>query len=306
MVSFRLYTGEIMNNNDEKNLPSFDEEVNSKPQEALVVQNLNTTNTALEAFEQRESLFKKVLAAAISSTSPKDWVDQDGKPYLQASGAERVSMRFGVQIFGVTQERQNFSDAKGDYYIFVTKGSASFGQASAIETMGTCSSRDKFFGRAKGQLRAVEDVDMANIMKKSYTNFTVNAITRLLGIRALTWDELAQYGIRREGAGTVSYRKPPSSSSSLPRQQENPAPQQDKSPQQDKQKKPYWQSEWKGKSYINAYQGRHFTDVFLIQAGFKRGNKEGVWYTEFDINKMLELDVEFVKAEKFLNDEGGV
>jgi len=73
-----------MNNSE---LPDFVQEVNS-PQLPAVVQDSQMVvsqdyDHALANFERREALFKKVLQVAISATTPKDWVNQDGKPYLQ-------------------------------------------------------------------------------------------------------------------------------------------------------------------------------------------------------------------------------
>ena len=43
---------------------------------------------ALKIAERNEQLAKKIKLIAIKQTNPKDWVDQDGKPYLQSTGAE--------------------------------------------------------------------------------------------------------------------------------------------------------------------------------------------------------------------------
>jgi hypothetical protein len=50
------------------------------------------------------------------------------------------------------------------------------------------------------------EVDETNIMKAAYSNMMVNGITRLLGIRNLTWEQLEKYGINKDGVSKVEYR----------------------------------------------------------------------------------------------------
>jgi hypothetical protein len=274
-------------------LPDYSEEVNQPQSTAMTISEGPRHESALQAFEQREALFSKVLGAAISATSPKDWVDQDGKPYLQASGAERVGVRFGIQIFGVNQTREDVSDAKGSYYVIKTTGKASFGDASVIEAMGVCTSRDKFFGRSKGNLKAMEDVDLGNIMRKSYTNFEVNAITRLLGIRALTWEELERHGIKRSGANSVSYKK-----DTTHQTQSQPV---SSATVKDGDKKPFWK--WTandGSEWISAITGTHFGASFLESLGMRLGKKEGMYNSKFNDQMLSALEQEYKEAESIL------
>jgi hypothetical protein len=58
--------------------------------------------------------------------------------------------------------------------------------------MGTCGQRDRFFGydSKTKSYKDTADIDETNVMKASYSNFTVNAITHLLGLRNLTWEQL--------------------------------------------------------------------------------------------------------------------
>jgi hypothetical protein len=55
-------------------------------------------------------------------------------------------------------------------------------------------------------LLPAEDVDQPNVRKAAYTNFLVNAITRTLGLRNLTWEQLGEFGFSRERASSVTFR----------------------------------------------------------------------------------------------------
>ena len=43
--------------------------------------------TIISRSEKQVEVLKKVLGVAIKRTNPSDWIDQQGKPYLTASGA---------------------------------------------------------------------------------------------------------------------------------------------------------------------------------------------------------------------------
>ena len=72
--------------------------------------------------------------------------------------------------------------------------------------MGTCSQRDAFFAKAKGEWLDSIEVDETNIMKASYSNFVVNGITHLLGLRNLTWEQVVNAGIDKSKVLKVDYQ----------------------------------------------------------------------------------------------------
>lgn len=219
------------------------------------VLDLEPASDALEIIERRNKLWEKVMAVAIKSTSTSDWIDQDGKPWLQGSGSEKVARRFGVRIFDIEQVREDLEDDRGKYYLYTTMGKVSLpGVQDIIEVIGTCSSRDKFLGtnNDESKYRKYEDVDVGNIKKKSYTNFVGNGITRLLGLRNLTWEDLGKYGISSKGKTKVSYDKGKKKSSI-------------------KEKgSPVWDWETpEGEHLLYAKLGKHFSKEFLETLSMK-------------------------------------
>lgn len=254
---------------------------------------------ALDIIESRNALFQRVMQVAISATSQGDWIDQEGKPYLQASGAEKVARRFGVRIYDVEIERENLSDDNGQYYLYTVTGKAAIGNGrESIESIGTCSSRDKFFGRAYGKNKPMQDVDIGNVKKKAYTNFMGNAITRLLGIRNLSWDDLSKYGINRSGKPGVTYQSKGAKAAET----------KASAKAAEGSKKPYWTSDWKGKVYLHARVGQHYDEDFLVNLGMKKSQKtEGLYSIEATPEIEQALEEEFVAADETLavQQEGG-
>jgi len=157
--------------------------------------------------EKQVKVLEKILAIAIQRTNHHDWTDMQGKPYLTSSGAEKLMPLFGVSLSDTVSNKTYSKDEKGDYYIYQYKGTF-FWKGGSIEALGACSSRDKFFAwDSKAQtFKALPEVDETNIMKAAYSNMMVNGITRLLGIRNLTWEQLKKYGIDKNQVSKVEYR----------------------------------------------------------------------------------------------------
>ena len=172
----------------------------------------NIVAIAAHAEERLEAL-DKIKKVALKITNANDWVDENGKPYLQGSGAEKVARIFGVswRIFEPTEE-----DLGGGYYIITYKGEFAVGGA-IISAIGTRSSKDPFFKKYKyvGQGENKErielpasEIDKGDVKKAAYTNLLANGITRLLGIRNLTYEDLEKYaGIKQDRVTKVEYKK---------------------------------------------------------------------------------------------------
>lgn len=173
----------------------------------------NIVAIAAHAEERLEAL-DKIKKVALKLTNTNDWVDEGGKPYLQGSGAEKVARIFGVswRIFEPTEE-----DLGGGHYIITYKGEFAVGGA-IISAIGTRSSKDGFFKKYKWvgeegtRKQKVElpasEIDKGDVKKAAYTNLLANGITRLLGIRNLTYDDLKQYaGITKDQVTVIDYKK---------------------------------------------------------------------------------------------------
>lgn len=152
---------------------------------------------------------KAVMQAVIKATNEQDWVDQDGKPYLMASGAEKIAPFFNAGIKDMTFTKDFGKDEKGEWYRYIYNATAFVKNKGVIvhemPVIGTCSSRDKFFGKKDGEYKSLTEIDISNIQKKARTNCYVNGISRILGLRNLTWAELEAAGLRRGKTPAVNY-----------------------------------------------------------------------------------------------------
>jgi hypothetical protein len=162
-----------------------------------------------EQAEKRVMALNKIKKAALLATNARDWTDQNGNPYLQCSGSEKVARVFGIawkidEPIMETEESGHFSYTYKGYFTVA---------GATIEAIGTRSSKDPFFKRytGKGDDRKElppSEMDKGDLKKAAYTNLLGNGITRLLGLRNLTWPELAEYaGITKDQVGRVDYKK---------------------------------------------------------------------------------------------------
>jgi hypothetical protein len=169
-----------------------------------------------EQAEKRLAALVKIKMVALKATNPGDWVNENDNPYLQASGGEKVGRIFGIswRISEPTKE-----DLGGGHYAFTYTGEFLL-WGSVITAVGTRSSKDPFFKKYKyaGDERVelpVSEIDPGDVKKAAYTNLIANGVTRVLGIRNLTWEDLKQYaGISKEQVRSVQYKKGGKSTSS--------------------------------------------------------------------------------------------
>jgi hypothetical protein len=182
-------------------------------QEAIIplqAEIIDTADDILVVAQRRCELAGRMIEMALKRTNYLDWVNQQGKPYLIHSGAEKVARLFGVSLRNIETKKEWAEDTLGRYYIYKTTGTAFLGRLDSIEALGTCSQRDKFFAYdgKKKTWKDTAEIDETNIMKASYTNFVVNGITHLLGLRNLTWEQLKAAGITQDRVQAVEYKTP--------------------------------------------------------------------------------------------------
>lgn len=156
-----------------------------------------------EYAEKRVEAIKRIKRAALAVTSNYDWVSQNEKPYLQVSGAEKIARLFGISWRIDEPEKTTTEDG---HYSYIYKGYFSLG-STIIEAIGSRGSKDPFFSKSHGKDIPPSEINENNVRKAAYTNLLGNGITRLLGLRNLTWEDLKVSGIEKSKVGRVEYKK---------------------------------------------------------------------------------------------------
>lgn len=181
---------------------------------------LDMTEDILAAANRRIAQLDQIVTLALKRTNSNDWIDQQGKPYLTCSGAEKIARLFGVNWRGVKAEKIISSDEQGQFYFYEFSGEFCLGRDS-IYAVGTCSQKDAFFSKSKEGTKPLSEIDETNIRKAAYSNMIVNGVTRILGIRNLTWEQVKSAGIDPSKAAKITYDKKSQSESKISQAQFN-------------------------------------------------------------------------------------
>lgn len=162
--------------------------------------------------EARIDAVIKIKQMALKTTNASDWCDQAGKPYLQVSGAEKVANLFEVSWSFLSPE-PIYEEEPDGHYTFTYRARFELGRRF-IEVEGSRSSKDGFFTQNEwhGQVKTPKDVkdrdNKRDVKMAALTNLLGNGITRILGIRNLTYEDLKQFaGLTKEQIGKVEYKK---------------------------------------------------------------------------------------------------
>jgi len=156
--------------------------------------------------ERRVEAVRTIERAALRMTNHYDWVDMNGRPYLTATGAEKMGALFGISITDLQVEEVQRKDDRGEWIEFVAKARFSMGSRQ-IEAIGTASTRSKLFGWAKGELKPIEEVDLPSIRKAAISNCKRNGILTLLGLRSPTYEDLKAAGVDVSKIARVEFQK---------------------------------------------------------------------------------------------------
>lgn len=146
----------------------------------------------IQKLEKNIDLFNWIKIVSLKLTKESDWVFQNkNSPYLMDRGAENVAIAWGIDIFNVVLRQEWAEDEKGRYYSYVATGKAySKKLGRYVEDIGVCSQRDKLFGMVGGEFKEIEQVDMANIRRKTITNLYNRLIKRCVGLTNVTKEDL--------------------------------------------------------------------------------------------------------------------
>jgi len=159
--------------------------------------------------EQRIDAVIKIKKMALKVTNPRDWTDQGGNPYLQVSGAEKIANLFNISW----RIDEPICETEDDgHFTFTYVGTFTI-PGRSIQVTGSRSSKDPFFKKYEWKdnvktEKPISAIDRRDVKMAAMTNLLGNGITRLLGIRNLTYPDLEAFaGIKKDQVGKVDYKK---------------------------------------------------------------------------------------------------
>ena len=178
------------------------------PERTEIVEDMPVENIINDAFierlEKATTLYQsRYLPLCFKLTNEADWVNHgkadQPKFSLQASGAEKLCNPFGITWERPVVHRHDREDTKGKYYEYEIEGIVHCRTLARYGWFtGNCDSRDKFF-TARG------DFSEGDIRKSAFSNWVVNAVTRLVGMRNPSPEMLAKAGLDLKKVTAIDY-----------------------------------------------------------------------------------------------------
>jgi hypothetical protein len=140
---------------------------------------------------------------------PGDWVifgnEDTRKAEIGFAGANRIGSTLGISFKNWNAEKIKESDDKGEYYRWEFTCDASF-RNTEIRVYGRASSRDKFFGKAHGEYKALSDIKEDDIKCAAMRAAKKEGVRDLLGLHHMDPEFLTKYGVSLSGAGGHSFK----------------------------------------------------------------------------------------------------
>jgi hypothetical protein len=165
------------------------------------------TEDIVAQFESGIAVYKRFVAAAYRLTRETHWIDhgREGNPKyaLQAPGAEALMNPLGISYGEPHIWKEDTRDDKGTFYIYWCEGimeSRTLGRKGYY--YGYCDSRDKFFNSRPGW---TPETGHGDIKKSAYSNWLVNGVTRIAGLRDPDPDILKAAGLDSTKIQRIDY-----------------------------------------------------------------------------------------------------
>ncbi len=161
------------------------------------------------------ALLDQVRRAVIAITSPSQWVDFGGKPYLQGDGALTIASLFGLEF---DEPEFEWRDLAGGATQCICRQTARHRTSNRMfSDQGDCDSFDSFLIRRKKELGAegatdeqITEICRVEMEKKARANAISRVVSGWTGIRGLSWEDLQRHGLGRdavqEQGGNVTFQ----------------------------------------------------------------------------------------------------
>lgn len=152
---------------------------------------------AVTQVEKRLEFLDRLKSAVLKLTRATDWVNFGGSAYLCAQGAERLAQMFGIN-FRILEEPQKVDLEDGHFYVII-KGEFEW-KGRKLQDYGIRSSKD-----IKYKNLPPDQVKVSDVIKDAYGNLIARGISRMLGIRGYTVEEIE--GVVGPIKKTIGFKK---------------------------------------------------------------------------------------------------
>ena len=170
------------------------------------IQQIEVLEVDVRRLEQVDKAMRMLRTYALKQTQEVDWVIYGDKPYLPSTAAERVANSLGINWEVTKKEKTVFEDG---HYMWSFEGVFSIGIGNfsrKVSIIGTASTKKPFFSKAKGKEVPLNEIDERDVQMAAFSNFIMQGVSRLLGLRSVTIEELRNAGFEVEKIERVRFK----------------------------------------------------------------------------------------------------
>lgn len=168
------------------------------------------TKDEVDGLEDRLELVRRVRHAVIRLTTPAQWKDFSGNPYMEGDAAMTIASGVGLIINEPKFKFRDLGDVAWQCICEVTVEK----NGREFTDVGDCDSFDDFLKARKEKLEndgatpaQIAMLVQVEARKKAYANAMSRAVSGWTGLRGLSWEDLGALGLAQEKAGSIQHRK---------------------------------------------------------------------------------------------------
>ena len=181
--------------------------------QAIVPQTTGGTDivAVAERIDELVAAHNKIRSALLKLALPGDWVIFEGeKPTaeLTGAGALRIASTVGISFTNWEARKVGGKDEKGDWYRWEFECDCVF-RGNTVRALGRAGSRDKFFGKSHGELKALSDISEGDIKMAARRAAMKEGVKILLGLHHIPPEVLKQIGVPLVSARNIAFQKTP-------------------------------------------------------------------------------------------------
>ena len=152
-----------------------------------------------------------LVGAIIQRSYPGDWVchprpgvaEDDQVANMNAAAAERIALFLGISETNWIGPIKSKAD-DGHHYTYTTEADFSFGKRK-IHVISKVGTRDKFFGKADGKWKELDEVQEDDIQKASFRACRKEGVRTLTGTRNIPLKKLRELGFDTSKVNIVGH-----------------------------------------------------------------------------------------------------
>jgi hypothetical protein len=181
-------------------------------QDGIMTAPTGTVENRIQYAEETVKFNRAILRLIASNIQPNDIIVMGESLHFERGACEQILSWSGASTKIEKVVKENYNDDKGEYILFEIWGFVRLGNGRTLDVMGSCSTRDKFFGQKHDKdggtiYKPLSEIDIANVKKKAITNWYNHAASRSVGLSSITIEMLSESGMDVSRLQRVEYGK---------------------------------------------------------------------------------------------------